>query len=82
MLLVLAVLTFGYVTDDTFKSAEDVESAFGIMPLTVIPESDIGELSEKNERHRKKSSRFKRFLTKRQSKKKVKSEKKKESKKR
>jgi len=82
MLLVLAVLTFSYVTDDTFKSAEDVESAFGIMPLTVIPESDIGELSEKNERHRKKSSRFKRFLTKRQSKKKVKSEKKKESKKR
>lgn len=82
MLLVLAVLTFSYVTDDTFKSAEDVESAFGIMPLTVIPESDIGELSEKNERHRKKSSRFKRILAKRQSKKKVKSEKKKESKKR
>lgn len=80
MLLVLAILTFNYVTDDTFKSAEDVESAFGIMPLTVIPESDIGELSEKNERHKKKSSGFKRILTKRKSKKKVKSEKKRENK--
>lgn len=60
--LVLGALTFGYVTDDTFKSAEDVESAFGIMPLTVIPESDIGELSEKNERHMKKEGRLKRLL--------------------
>lgn len=52
-LLVMGILTFGYVTDDTLNSAEDVESAFGIMPLTVIPESDIGELSEKKEKKKK-----------------------------
>lgn len=49
-LLMLGGLTFACLTDDTLKSAEDVEAAFGIMPLTVIPESDIGVLSEKNEK--------------------------------
>ena len=78
MLLVLAVLTFNYVTDDTFKSAEDVESAFGIMPLTVIPESDIGELSEKKEKEGRKRSRFKkvkRLINKRRSKKNIEADK-------
>lgn len=78
MLLVLAVLTFNYVTDDTFKSAEDVESAFGIMPLTVIPESDIGELSEKKEKKGRKRSRFKkvkRLINKRRSKKNIEADK-------
>lgn len=50
MLLVLAILTFFYMTDDTLKSAEDVEKAFGVMPLTVIPEADIESLSDKAER--------------------------------
>ncbi len=54
LLLTLAVLTFLYTTDDTMKSAEDVEAAFGIMPLTVIPESDIGILSEKIEKEESK----------------------------
>lgn len=40
--LVLAFLTFRYISDDTLKSSEDVENAFGIMPLAVIPESDLG----------------------------------------
>lgn len=50
MVVILAALTVMYVTDDTLKSAEDVEKAFGIMPLTVIPEGDIGGLSEKEEK--------------------------------
>ncbi len=75
MLSVMAALTFHYMTDDTFKSAEDVESAFGIMPLTVIPESDIGELSEKNEKHIRKNSRFKRLMIKAGFKRKAKAEK-------
>lgn len=78
-LLVLAVLTFNYMTDDTFKSAEDVESAFGIMPLTVIPESDIGELSEKKEKENRKKSKFrkaKRLINRRRVKKSIEADKK------
>lgn len=50
VVVILAVLTVMFVTDDTLKSAEDVEKAFGVMPLTVIPEGDIGKLSEKEEK--------------------------------
>ena len=41
MLLMLAIFTVQFLTDDTFKSAEDVEREFGVMPLTVIPEGKI-----------------------------------------
>lgn len=58
--IVLVILTFLYITDDTMKSAEDVEAAFGIMPLTVIPESDIGILSEKSEKEEMKKRRRRR----------------------
>lgn len=49
-LLVAAVLTFFFMTDDTLKSAEDVEKAIGVMPLTVIPEGDVESISEKKEK--------------------------------
>lgn len=50
MILVLGVLTVLFMTDDTFKSAEDVEKAFGIMPLTIIPESDVAAISDQKEK--------------------------------
>lgn len=50
MILVLVVLTFFYMTDDTMKSAEDVEKEFGIMPLTVIPEGDVASISDEKEK--------------------------------
>ena len=46
LVIILTILTTMFVMDDTFNSAEDVEKMFGIMPLTTIPESDIGSLSE------------------------------------
>lgn len=49
LVLVLVILTVSFISDDTFQSGEDVEKMFGIMPLTVIPESDLGILNEKNE---------------------------------
>ena len=58
--VVIAVLTFFYVTDDTLQSAEDVEKAFGIMPLTVIPEGDIEEISDKKEKEIEKEKRKRR----------------------
>lgn len=50
----LIVLTVLFVMDDTLKSAEDVEKAFGIMPLTVIPEGDIAEIRDEGKSGRKK----------------------------
>ncbi|MCR5797693.1 MAG: capsular polysaccharide biosynthesis protein [Eubacterium sp.] len=46
MAIVLIVLTFGFVTDDTIKTDEDVEKVFGVMPLTSIPEGDMGSNSD------------------------------------
>lgn len=44
-----AYYTIHIIMDDTIKSADDVEKVFGIMPLTVIPEGDIAELSDRVE---------------------------------
>ena len=41
LVIVLGILTAMYMMDDTIKSSEDLEKAFGIMPLTVIPEGRI-----------------------------------------
>lgn len=38
---VLGILTVLYLLDDTLKTADDIESEFGVMPLTVIPEGVI-----------------------------------------
>ena len=46
MLLVLGFFTILYITDDTLNSAEDVEKAFGVMPLTVIPEGKFDTADE------------------------------------
>lgn len=45
-LLLAAVFVVRMLMDDTLKTAEDVEKEFGIMPLTVIPEGNIQELSD------------------------------------
>lgn len=50
LVIVLVVLTFFFMTDDTMKSAEDVEKEFGIMPLTVIPEGDVASISDEREK--------------------------------
>ena len=60
LVIVLAVLTFFFMTDDTMKSAEDVEKEFGIMPLTVIPEGDVAAISDEREKEIKKSKRKRR----------------------
>lgn len=60
MALVLAVLTFFYMTDDTMKSAEDIEKEFGIMPLTVIPEGDVEAISDDREKEIQKKKRKRR----------------------
>ena len=57
MVLVMGVLTVIYLMDDTLDSADDVEKAFGITPLTVVPESDIGILNEVNEGKRRRKRR-------------------------
>lgn len=57
MLLVLGVLTLGFMLDDTMKSSEDVEKAFGIMPLTSIPEGDIASISDIKEKQIRKEKR-------------------------
>ena len=61
LVIVLAVLTFFFMTDDTMKSAEDVEKEFGIMPLTVIPEGDVASISDEREKeiHKNKKKRRK-----------------------
>lgn len=49
LVLVLGVLTVFYLLDDTIKTAEQVESEFGVLPLTVIPEGTIEGFSKKDE---------------------------------
>ena len=63
--LVLAggVCTVRFLMDDTFKSAEDVEKTFGVMPLTIIPEGNLEGIDDKAEQEilkQKKKERKKR----------------------
>ena len=53
-------MTFFYMTDDTMKSAEDIEKEFGIMPLTVIPEGDVETISDDREKEIQKKKRKRR----------------------
>ena len=57
MVLVLGVLTFRFMMDDTLCTAEDVEKAFGIMPLTSIPEGSIKSISDDKEKEIKKQKK-------------------------
>ena len=52
LIAVLAVLTVLYLQDDTFKSSEDVEKEFGILPLSVIPEGIIEGLNDSEDQAR------------------------------
>lgn len=54
LLIMLALFTVEFLMDDTFKTAEDIEREFGVMPLTVIPEGRIEGL-ESIEEHAKRS---------------------------
>lgn len=49
VVLALAYLTFIYISDDSITSSEEMEKTFGIVPLTVIPEGDIKEISDARE---------------------------------
>jgi capsular polysaccharide biosynthesis protein len=52
-ILCMGVLVVIYLLDDTLKDAEDVESYFGIMPLTVIPEGYMGKSQSKKKKKQK-----------------------------
>ena len=50
MLIMLAIFTVQFLMDDTFRSAEDIQKEFGVLPLSVIPEGKIEGLeSEENQ---------------------------------
>ena len=56
LLIMLAIFTVQFLLDDTFKTADDIQREFGVMPLTVIPEGKIEGLDsteEKSKRRRK-----------------------------
>ena len=60
MILVAGVLVVRLLMDDTFKSAEDVEKAFGVMPLTIIPEGNLTGIDDKAEEQIRKEKKKKR----------------------
>lgn len=53
LLAMLAVFTVQFLMDDTFKTAEDIEKEFGVMPLTVIPEGKIDGLESEEEKSKR-----------------------------
>lgn len=57
---VAAILIVRLLMDDTFKSADDVEKAFGVMPLTIIPEGDLEGIDDKAEEQIRKEKKKKR----------------------
>lgn len=59
MILVAGVLIVRLLMDDTFKSADDVEKAFGVMPLTIIPEGDLEGIDDKAEEQIRRDKRKK-----------------------
>lgn len=69
MIALAAVFIGRMLMDDSLKTAEDVEKAFGIMPFTVIPEGDLKEIADEveetkdkkhNHRNRQKKNQQKR----------------------
>lgn len=54
LIIMLAIFTVQFLMDDTFKSAEDIEKEFGVMPLTVVPEGKIAGLESTEDRTKKK----------------------------
>lgn len=60
MIAVAGILVVRLLMDDTFKSADDVEKAFGVMPLTIIPEGDLEGIDDKAEEQIRKEKKEKR----------------------
>lgn len=60
LVIVLGILTVIYMMDDTIKTSEDLEKAFGIMPLTVIPEGRIEGMTDNDDDEKKHSAFSKR----------------------
>ncbi len=58
LLIMLVIFTVQFMLDDTFKTAEDIEKEFGVMPLTVIPEGKIEGLDPGEEKKVKKRGRY------------------------
>ena len=59
LILAAAVFIVRMLMDDSLKTAEDVEKAFGIMPFTVIPEGDLAEISDEAEEKAKSKHKHK-----------------------
>lgn len=59
LLIMLGILTVQFLTDDTFKSAEDIEREFGVMPITVIPEGKIEGLDPDDDKGKTKTKKSK-----------------------
>lgn len=56
--LCCGVLVVRYLLDDTFKSPDDISRYFGVQPLAVIPEADLGdEPKQKNVLLRRKEAK-------------------------
>ena len=53
LLIMLGLFTIQFLMDDTFKTAEEIEREFGVMPLTVIPEGKIEGMNDSAEKSRK-----------------------------
>ena len=57
LVLAAGVCTVRFLMDDTFKSAEDVEKTFGVMPLTIIPEGNLEGIDDKAEQEIRKQKK-------------------------
>lgn len=49
LLIMLAIFTVQFLMDDTFRTAEDIQREFGVLPMTVIPEGKIEGLETESE---------------------------------
>jgi len=60
LVVIGGILVVQFLMDDTFKSADDVEKALGIMPLTIIPEGNLEGIDDKAEEEIKKQKKARR----------------------
>ena len=60
MLIMLAIFTVQFLMDDTFRTAEDIQKEFGVLPLSVIPEGKIEGLESEEEQAAKDKAKNKR----------------------
>lgn len=59
LLIVCGIYIVRMLQDDTVKSADEVQKEFGVMPLTVIPEGNLEEISDAVEHSGKKHKKSK-----------------------